>query len=199
MSISAKQVKELRDRTGIGMMECKKALTETEGNIDKAIELLRKRGMAKAEKKSGRDVNEGIIQAYIHPGSKIGVLIEVNCETDFVSKNDDFKDFVNDICMHIAATNPMALRREDISEKIIEKEKEIFRAQGTNEGKPATIVEKIMVGRIEKFYTQNCLLEQGFVKDPQKTVKEYINEAILRIGENISVNRFTRYELGETK
>ena len=199
MSISAKQVKELRDRTGIGMMECKKALTETEGNIDKAIELLRKRGMAKAEKKSGRDVNEGIIQAYIHPGSKIGVLIEVNCETDFVSKNDDFKDFVNDTCMHIAATNPMALRREDISEKIIEKEKEIFRAQGTNEGKPATIVEKIMVGRIEKFYTQNCLLEQGFVKDPQKTVKEYINEAILRIGENISVNRFTRYELGETK
>jgi elongation factor Ts len=199
MSISAKQVKELRDRTGIGMMECKKALAETDGDIDKAIELLRKRGMAKAEKKSGRDVNEGVIQAYIHPGSKIGVLIEVNCETDFVSKNDDFKEFVNDICMHIAATNPLALQREDIPEEVVEKEKEIFRAQGANEGKPAEIVEKIMVGRIEKFYAQNCLLEQGFVKDPQKTVKEYVNEAILRIGENISIKRFTRYELGETK
>lgn len=199
MSISAKQVKELRDRTGIGMMECKNALTETEGDIDKAIELLRKRGMAKAEKKSGRDANEGVIQAYIHPGSKIGVLIEVNCETDFVSGNDDFKSFVNDICMHIAATNPLALKREDIPEDVVEKEKEIFRAQGANEGKPAEIVEKIMIGRIEKFYAQNCLMEQGFVKDPQKTVKDYVNEAVLRIGENISIKRFVRYELGETK
>jgi len=199
MSISAKQVKELRDRTGIGMMECKKALTETEGDVDKAIELLRKRGMAKAAKKSGRDANEGVIQAYIHQGSKIGVLIEVNCETDFVSNNSDFKDFVADICMHIAAANPMALDREDIPTEMIEKEKEIFRAQGANEGKPEAIVEKIMVGRIEKFYAQNCLLEQGFVKDPSKTIKEYVNETILRIGENINIKRFTRYELGEAK
>lgn len=199
MSISAKQVKELRDRTGIGMMECKKALSETEGDIEKAIELLRKRGMAKAEKKSSRDVNEGVVQAYIHPGSKIGVLIEVNCETDFVSKNEDFKNFVNDICMHIAATNPMAVDRDGIPEEVVEKEKEIFREQGKNEGKPENIVEKIMVGRIEKFYAQNCLLEQDFVKDSQKTVKDYLNETIMKIGENINIQRFTRYELGEEK
>jgi elongation factor Ts len=197
MSISAKQVKELRDRTGIGMMECKKALTETDGDIDKAIELLRKRGMAKAEKKSGREANEGVIQSYIHPGSKIGVLIEVNCETDFVSKNEDFQNFVNDICMHIAATSPMAVDRDGVPAEIIEKEKDIFREQGKNEGKPENIVEKIMVGRIEKFYAQNCLLEQDFVKDPQKTVKDYLNETIMKIGENINVKRFVRFELGE--
>lgn len=199
MGISAQQVKELRDRTGIGMMECKKALVETEGNIDEAIDLLRKRGMAKAEKKSGRDVNEGVIHSYIHPGSKIGVLIEVNCETDFVSQNEDFQNFVGNICMHIAATNPLSLDRKDVAEDIVEKEKEIFREQGKNEGKPENIVEKIMVGRIEKFYAQNCLLEQGFVKDPQKTIKEYVNETILKIGENINIRRFARFELGENK
>ncbi len=197
MSISAKQVKELRDRTGIGMMECKKALTETDGNIDKAVELLRKRGMAKAEKKSGRDANEGVIQAYIHPGSKIGVLIEVNCETDFVSKNDDFKSFVNDICMHIAATDPMAVDRDGIPADVVEREKDIFKEQGKNEGKPEHIVEKIMAGRVEKFYSQNCLLEQDFVKDPQKTVKDFLNEAVMKIGENINIKRFVRYELGQ--
>ncbi|MBN2279380.1 MAG: translation elongation factor Ts [Candidatus Marinimicrobia bacterium] len=197
MEISAKQVKELRDRTGIGMMECKKALSESDGDIEKAIELLRKKGMAKAAKKSGRDVNEGVIQAYIHQGNKIGVLIEVNCETDFVSNNSDFKNFVNDVCMQIAASNPMAIDRDGIPEEVLEKEKEIFRAQGANEGKPAEIVEKIMVGRIEKFYAQSCLLEQEFVKETSKTIKEYLNETIMKIGENISIKRFTRYELGE--
>jgi elongation factor Ts len=197
MEISASQVKELRDLTGISMMECKNALVEANGDVPKAIEILRKKGIAKAEKKAARAVNEGVILAYIHPGNKLGVMVEVNCETDFVAKTEDFQNFAKDIAMHIAATNPLAIRREEIDPTILEREKEIYREQVRAQKKPENIIEKIVEGKIDKFYQENCLLEQPFVKDPQITVKDYLTNTVAKIGENISIARFVRYKLGE--
>lgn len=197
MEITATQVKALRDRTGIGMMDCKGALKEAEGDIDKAVDVLRKKGIAKAEKKAVRAATDGVIWSYIHPGNKIGVLVEVNCETDFVAKNDDFINFVKDVAMHIAATSPAAIRREEIDSKVVEKEREIYKEQALSQNKPEKILERIVDGKMVKFYQENCLLEQAFVKDPQKTVKEYLTETIARIGENINISRFVRFQLGE--
>ena len=197
MAITANDVKELRERTGAGMMDCKRALTEADGNMDKAIEILREKGLAAAAKKSGRIAAEGLVASYIHMGGRIGVLVEVNCETDFVAKTDNFKDLVHDVAMQIAATNPQYVSKEEVPADVIEKEKEILRAQALNEGKPEKIVDRMVEGRSEKYYKEVCLLEQPFVKDSDKTVKGMIMEAIASIGENISVRRFVRYEMGE--
>jgi elongation factor Ts len=197
MSINAKQVKELKDKTGIGLMECKKALKETDGDMEAAIDILRKRGLAKAEKKSGRDVKEGRIYSYIHPGGKIGVLVEINCETDFVAKTDDFKEFAKNIAMHIAASDPLAVSRDEIDEEIVEKEKEIFAEQAKENNKPEKIIPRIVEGKINKYFEQNCLMEQSYVKDPDISVKEYVKQTIAKIGENMEIARFTRYKLGE--
>lgn len=197
MEITASRVKELRDLTGISMMECKNALVEAQGDLEKAVEILRKKGIAKAEKKASRAVNEGVILSYIHPGNKLGVLVEINCETDFVAKTDAFINFAKDIAMHIAATNPLAIRREEIDPQVLEKEKEIYREQVRAQKKPENIVEKIVEGKLEKFYQENCLLEQPFVKDPQITVKDYLTTTISKTGENINIARFVRYQLGE--
>lgn len=199
MAITAAQVKELREATGVGMMECKKALTECDGNMEKAMEWLRKKGIASAEKKAGRVAAEGVVESYIHMGGRIGVLIEVNCETDFVAKTDDFKQLVHDIAMHIAASNPTYITKEEVDQAEIEHEKKILREQAMNEPKPkpAAIIEKMVEGRIEKYYKEVCLLEQPFVKDPDKTVGEMVSAAIAKIGEKISVRRFVRYEMGE--
>lgn len=195
--IYASMVKELRQMTGAGMMDCKRALQETNGDMDKAVELLREKGLAAAAKKAGRIAAEGIVDSYIHMGGKIGVLVEVNCETDFVAKTDEFKAFVRDIAMHIAAANPQYLSKEDVPEDVIAKEKEILKAQALNEGKPEKIAEKIVEGRIEKYFKEVCLLEQPFVKDPDKSIQDYVNEQIATIGEKISIRRFVRYQMGE--
>lgn len=197
MTISASMVKELRDKTGAGMMECKKALVETEGNVDKAIEMLRERGLAAAAKKASRVAAEGVVDSYIHMGGKIGVLVEVNCETDFVAKTEDFQSLVKDIAMQIAAMNPTYISKDDVPVEVIEKEREILRAQALNEGKPERIVEKMVDGRLGKFYQENCLLEQPFVKEQDMSVGDLLVEKIAKIGENISVRRFARFVLGE--
>ncbi|MDF2565068.1 MAG: Elongation factor Ts [Massilibacillus sp.] len=196
-TITAAMVKELREMTGAGMMDCKKALGETEGNIEKAVDFLREKGLAAAAKKAGRIAAEGVVEAYIHGGGRIGVMVEINCETDFVAKTDDFKELARDVAMQIAATNPLFVRREDVDPTVIEHEREVFRAQALNEGKPEKIVEKMVVGRIEKYYKEICLMEQSFIKDPDQTISQIINGKISKIGENISVRRFTRYQLGE--
>lgn len=195
--ITAELVKELRERSGAGMMDCKKALTETNGNIEKAIDYLREKGLAAAAKKASRVAAEGLVEAYIHMGGKIGVLLELNCETDFVAKTDGFKALARDIAMHIAASNPICIAREEVPEEKLNHEREILRAQALNEGKPAQIVEKMVVGRIEKYYKEVCLLEQPFVKDPDMTIKDLVTTSIAKIGENISVRRFVRFQLGE--
>jgi elongation factor Ts len=195
--ISANDVKSLRERTGAGMMDCKHALSEAGGDVEKAIEILREKGLAAAVKKSGRIAAEGVVESYIHMGGKIGVLVEVNCETDFVAKTPEFKSFVHDIAMHIAAANPTYVTEDEVSEEDLEKERAILRAQALNEGKPEKIVDKMVEGRILKFKKEICLLEQPFVKDPDKTVKQLVTEQIARIGENVSIRRFTRYEMGE--
>lgn len=197
MSISANQVKELREKTGAGMMDCKKALTEADGDMEKAIEVLRERGLAAAAKKSGRVAAEGIVESYIHMGGKIGVLLEVNCETDFVAKTEEFRGFVKDIAMHIAASRPQYVRREEVPEEEVEKEKAILRQLTLNEGKPEKIVDKIVEGRIDKFFKDICLLEQSFVKNPDQTIQELVNEKISKIGENITVRRFALFVMGE--
>ncbi len=197
MEITAALVKELRDRSGVGMMECKKALVETGGNIDKAFDHLRKAGAAKALKKEGREAKEGVVISYIHPGAKLGVLLELNCETDFVAKTEDFVNLGNDIAMHIAATDPLAVASEDISSEVIEKEKEIYSDQAKKTNKPAEIIEKMVEGRLKKFYKENVLIEQDFVKDPNKTIKDIITDTVGKLGENIVVSRFTRFQLGE--
>ncbi|TEB10162.1 translation elongation factor Ts [Pelotomaculum propionicicum] len=197
MSISAGLVKELRERTGAGMMDCKKALSETGGDIEKAAVYLREKGLAAAAKKAGRIAAEGVVESYIHGGGKIGVLVEVNCETDFVAKTEEFKILARDIAMQVAAAKPEYVRREEVPAEELEKEKEILRAQALNEGKPAKIVDKMVEGRIEKYYKEMCLLEQPFIKDTSMSVQQLITEKIAKIGENISVRRFTRYELGE--
>ncbi len=197
MEITAALVKELRDRSGVGMMECKKALVETGGNIDKAFDYLRKAGAAKALKKEGREAKEGVVISYIHPGAKLGVLLELNCETDFVAKTEDFVNLGNDIAMHIAATDPLAVTSEDISSEVIEKEKEIYSDQAKKTNKPAEIIEKMVEGRLKKFYKENVLIEQDFVKDPNKTIKDSITDTVGKLGENIVVSRFGRFQLGE--
>ncbi|MBZ4653543.1 MAG: translation elongation factor Ts [Peptococcaceae bacterium] len=195
--ITAEMVKELRERTGAGMMDCKKALMEKNGDMEKAIEYLREKGLAAAAKKAGRVAAEGLVESYIHGGGRIGVLVEVNCETDFVAKTPGFREFVKDIAMQIAAAKPEYVRKEEVPQEIIEKEKQILRAQALNEGKPEKVVEKMVEGRIEKFYKEVCLLEQPFIKDTDITVQQLLTEKIAQIGENINIRRFARYELGE--
>ena len=195
--ITAQQVKELREKTGAGMMDCKKVLTETDGDMEKAIELLRERGIAKAAKKAGRIAAEGLVESYIHGDGRIGVLVEVNIETDFAAKNPEFREFVKDIAMQIAATKPEYVKREEVPAEVIEKEKEIIKAQALNEGKPEAAIEKIVTGRIDKFFAETCLLEQDFIKDPDKTVQQVLTEKIANIGENITIRRFVRFERGE--
>jgi|SRR3989339_914953 len=195
--VTAEMVKQLREKTGVGMMDCKKALTETDGNIEKAIEFLREKGLSAATKKSNRIAAEGIVESYIHGNGRIGVLVEVNIETDFAAKNEDFKSLVKDIALQIAASKPEYIRKEEIPLDIIEKEKEILKAQALNEGKPEKIIAKMVEGRIEKFYKEVCLLEQSFIKDPDKTIKDIINSKIASIGENINIRRFARFEMGE--
>ena len=195
--ITAQSVRMLREKTGLGMMDCKKALQETGGDSEKAIEYLRKQGLSAVEKRAGRDASEGLIQAYIHQGSRLGVLLEVNCETDFVARTGDFQEFAKDVAMHIAASQPLAVDREGISADAVEKERAIYLEQAKNEGKPEHIAEKIVEGRMEKFYQENCLLEQVFVKNPDQTVGELVTELTAKIGEKITVRRFERFVLGE--
>lgn len=197
-NINAAMVKQLREKTGAGMMDCKNALSEVNGDIEKAIELLRKKGLATARKRAGRALDEGMIQSYIHMNGKLGVLVEVNCETDFVAKNEDFQDFTKNIAMHIAATNPLGIAPEDISQEIIEKEKEIYRAQALEMGKPENVVDKIVEGKLNKFYEENCLLNQPYVRDTDMSIADLLNEMIAKIGENISIKRFVRYQIGES-
>ncbi len=197
MEVSASAVKELREKTGAGMLDCKKALTESAGNLDKAIEYLRKKGMASADKKAGRATKEGAVGSYIHGEGKIGVMVEINCETDFVARNEMFKAFVRDIGMHIAAANPRWVRSDEVPADVLAKEKEIAIAQMAASGKPAAVLEKIAEGKIKKFYEDTCLMNQAFVKDPEKTVDLYLKETIARIGENMSIRRFSRFVLGE--
>lgn len=196
MAVTASKVKELREKTGAGMLDCKKALVETGGDVEKAVDLLRKEGLASASKKSGRIAAEGMVHSYVH-GDRIGVLVEVNTETDFVAKNEDFRDFVNEIAMQIAAVAPKYVSRDEVPEKEVEREKEILKEQAMNEGKPEHIVEKIVEGRIDKFFEEICLLEQPYIKDGDKTIEDLLNEKIAVIGENIKIRRFTRYEVGE--
>ena len=195
--ISAQQVKELREATGAGMMDCKKALVETNGDMDKAVDYLREKGLAAAAKKAGRIAAEGIVESYIHGGGKIGVMIEVNCETDFVAKTPEFHSFVRDLAMQVAAANPSYLSRDEVPVEILDHEREILRAQALNDGKPAKIIEKMVEGRVEKYYKENCLLEQAFIKDPDQSVTDLVNAQIAKIGENIVVRRFVRYQMGE--
>lgn len=197
MAVTADSVKLLRERTGAGIMDCKAALAEANGDIDKAIEWLRKRGAATAAKKVGRTTNEGIIEAYIHPGSRLGVLVELNCETDFVTKTSDFKQLAKDLAMQVAATTPRAIAREEIDPAVIEREMEIYRSQARNEKKPENVVDRIAQGKLEKFYQENCLIEQSFIKDPNRTIKQLITDVIAKLGENIAVRRFVRFQLGE--
>lgn len=195
--ITADLVKQLREKTGSGIMDCKRVLAETNGDIDKAVELLREKGLSAATKKASRIAAEGLVDSYIHGNGRIGVLVEVNSETDFVAKNQEFKDFVKDIAMQIAASSPQYLQRSDIPESVIAKEKEILRAQALNEGKPENVVDKIVEGRIEKYFQETCLLEQPWIKDPEKTIQQLVIEKIATIGENINIRRFVRFEKGE--
>lgn len=195
-AISAKMVSELRQRTGGGLMDCKKALTEASGDFDKAVEWLRKKGMASADKKSGRGASEGVVESYIHTGGKVGVLIEVNCETDFVAKNDDFKNFVREIAMHVAASSPVCVSRDEINPELIEKEKSVALAQA--EGKPEAAKKQIVQGKIDKYLSQVCLLEQSFVKNQDLTVDQFVKEKISKMGENIVIKRFSHFKLGES-
>jgi len=190
-------VKELRERTAAGMMDCKKALTETDGDMDKAIEFLREKGLAAAAKKAGRIAAEGVVTSYIHGAGKVGVLLEINCETDFVAKTEGFQKFARDIAMQIAAAKPEFVSKEEVPAEDIEKEKQILKAQALNEGKPEKIVDKMVEGRIQKYYKEICLLEQAYIKDPDVTVEHVVKEQISKIGENLSVRRFARFELGE--
>lgn len=195
--ISAVMVKELRQKTGSGIMDCKKALAECGGDLEKALDFLRKKGLATAQKRSGRETSEGVIESYIHMGGKIGVMVEVNCESDFVAKTDDFRDFAKNIAMHIAAMNPLGLDPEDIPIELIEREREIFRDQAREMGKPEKMLEQIVDGKVNKFYKDSCLMSQPYVKDPKLTIADLLNEVIAKIGENIKIKRFARFQLGE--
>jgi elongation factor Ts len=197
MTITATQVQELRSRTGAGMMDCKKALSETGGDIDAAVDFLRKTGIAKAEKKAGRQASEGLIYSYIHPGSRIGVLIEVNCETDFVARTEDFQNLVKDLAMQVAAANPIAVSREQISADVVAKEREIYLAQLAEQKKPQQVMDKIIEGKLDKFFQENCLLEQGFIRDPDTRIETLVKSVSGKLGENVVVRRFARFALGE--
>jgi elongation factor Ts len=197
MTVSAADVKKLRGMTGAGMMDCKKALAETGGDFEKAVDHLRTKGLAKAAKKAGRETSEGIVYSYIHPGDRIGVMIEVNCETDFVARNESFRSFVRDLAMHVAAASPRWVGREDVVESEIEHEKQIYRDQMKESGKPDNIIEKIVEGKMDKFYSEACLLEQGFIKDPDTTVSDLLQAKIAELGENMKIARFARFELGQ--
>ena len=197
MPIDAKLVKDLREKTGAGMMDCKKALVESKGDIDKAVDNLRKSGIAKAEKKGTRETREGLVYSYIHAGGRLGVLLELNCETDFVAKTDGFTELAHNLAMQIAATNPLSLDISSLDEALVAREKNIFKEQAKTEGKPDQIIEKMINGRLQKFYQESCLLEQTYIKDPDKKVKDLITESIATLGENISINRFTRFSIGE--
>ena len=196
-TISATLVKQLREKTGAGMMDCKQALVECDADIDNAVDFLRKKGLATAQKRAGRAMTEGTVQSYIHMGGKLGVMVEVNCETDFVAKNEDFLAFAKNIAMHIAATNPLGIRAEDVSEEIVNREKEIYQAQALEMGKPENVVPKIVEGKMNKFFKDNCLLNQPYVRDPELSVEDLLNELIAKIGENISIRRFVRFQTGE--
>lgn len=195
--ISAAMVKQLRERTGAGIMDCKEALGECGADMDKAIDFLRKKGLATAQKRAGRAMGEGVIESYIHMGGKMGVMVEVNCETDFVAKTDDFKEFARNIAMHIAATNPAGIVCEDVSEDVLAREKDIYRAQALETGKPESVVEKIIEGKVAKFLKDVCLMNQAYVKNPDVTIGDYLNEVIAKTGENIVIKRFARFQLGE--
>ena len=195
--ISAALVKELRGKTGAGIMDCKEALKNSDGDMEKAVEFLRKKGLATAAKRAGRETSEGFIASYIHTGGKLGVMVEVNCETDFVAKSDDFQAFARNIAMHVAATNPVAVTSDDVPAEIVEKEMEIYRGQARELGKPEQMVDKIAQGKLQKFYKENCLMDQAYVKDPTITVTDVLNELIAKIGESISIRRFVRYQIGE--
>jgi elongation factor Ts len=198
MAITADQVKKLRDATGVGMMECKAALTEANGSLEEATTILRKRGLAQATKRAGRTTNEGIIGSYIHMGGKIGVLVEVNCESDFVARTDDFQGLAREIAMHIAAANPQYVRREEVPADVIERERAIFRGQMEGQNKPAAVIDKIVEGKLGSFYEQNCLMDQPSIRDPKLTIGQIVQAAIAKMGENISVPRFVRFKLGES-
>ena len=198
MTISTSTIKELREKTGVGIMDCKSALSECNGDIDKAIDYLRKKGIATAKKRGGRATSQGQVQSYIHAGGKIGVLVEANCETDFTGKTEDFTNFVKDIAMQVAATSPVAVDRERVPEDILKKEKEIYESQAKASGKPEKVIEKIVEGKLKKFFSEACLLEQPFVKNPDITVQDLLNDLIAKTGENIVVRRFVRFQLGET-
>jgi len=196
--ITAAMVKELREKTGAGMMDCKAALKDCDGDMSKAVDFLRKKGLATAQKRAGRAMSEGTIQSYIHMGGKIGVMVEVNCESDFVAKNEDFQEFARNIAMHIAATNPVAINQEEVPQELIDKEMEIYRAQAKEMGKPENIAEKISEGKLQKFFKENCLMNQDYVRDPEKTIADLLNEQIAKIGENITIKRFSRFQLGDS-
>lgn len=196
-TISAATVKQLREKTGAGIMDCKEALSECNGDISNAVDFLRKKGLATAAKRSGRATTEGIIESYIHMDSKLGVLVEINCETDFVAKNDDFKEFAKNIAMHITATNPVSIRPEDVPKETIDKEKEIYRAQVLDMGKPEQIADKIVDGKIKKYFKENCLMNQDYVRDSNITIEDLLNEMVAKIGENITIKRFARFKIGE--
>ena len=197
MEVSASAVKDLREKTGAGMMDCKKALAETGGDVQKAIDYLRQKGLAAAAKKADRVAADGAVGAYVHPGGKIGVLVEINCETDFVARTAEFQSLLKDVAMQVAAANPRYLRREEVPAAELDKEKEIYRQQALETGKPEKVVDKIVEGKLERFYSEACLLEQAFIKDPDKKVTDIVNESIGRLGENIQIRRFSRYHLGE--
>jgi elongation factor Ts len=198
LEISASQVKELREETGVGMMDCKKALKECKGDVKQAIDFLRKKGIATAKKRGGRQTSEGLVQSYIHAGGKIGVLVEVNCETDFSAKTDDFANFAKDIAMQIAATNPVSVDREGLSAETLEREGEIYATQAKESGKPEKVIEKIVEGKMKKFYSEVCLLEQAFVKNPDNSIQDLVTDLMAKTGENVMISRFARFQLGES-
>jgi elongation factor Ts len=197
MQVTSQMVKELRERTGAPMMDCKRALVESEGDLDKAIDLLRKQGMATAAKKAGRHAGEGVVGSYIHAGGKIGVLVEINCETDFVARTDDFQDLVKDVAMHVAAADPRFVTRDEVTEEVLAQEREIYKEQALASGKPENIVDRIVDGKMEKFYAENVLLEQPYIKDPDQTVEQMVAAKIGKLGENIQVRRFARFQVSE--
>ena len=197
MEISASLVRDLREKTGAGIMDCKKALAETKLNFEAAVTYLREKGLASAAKRADKATSEGAVGSYIHAGGKVGVIVEVNCETDFVAKTDEFQSFVKDIAMHVAALNPLYVRREDVPQDVIDKEKSIYKTQALESGKPEKVVEKMVDGKVEKFFQEICLLDQSFVKDPDRTVKELLTATIAKLGENISIKRFARFKVGE--
>ncbi len=196
MKITSQMVKELRDKTNAGMMDCKKALGETEGDMEKAIDLLRQKGLAVARKRAGRSTSEGVIQTYIHAGGKLGVMVEVNCETDFVAKTDDFQNFSREVAMHVAAMNPIAVRREDIPEDQVARESEIYKKQAMDSGKPENIAEKMVTGKLDKFFAEVSLMEQKFVKNPDLSIQDLLSDLIAKMGENITIKRFARFQVG---